>query len=390
MSGEDDTFDIDLYGNEDEQQDLYGQDANGNGGGWDQEGVNTQNQTESGVAGANEDEIDWDDPPTKQNPDINNSLAQQPEPPKQGTKRKASFDDEEQQSQQPHHATISATWTVDPNATAALKLTELNWWTTEEDLRGFCAKAGTEADLRDLSFGEHKINGKAKGEAYLEFASPAAANKAKNEIERQARGEGEGAKKLPYKVWFSGLGNPFRNVKDAGGAVGAARKDFGAQQGGARGGAYNNFNNRGNFGGRGNFSQNRGGGGGGGYGNNQFQNRMGGQQQQQGGWGMNGNFGGGGGGGGYGMGGFGNMQGMYNPAMMMQNMQGMMGQGGFGGGMGMGGMGNMGGMRGGGNMMGRGGWGGGSGGGGMMGNGYGGGGGGGFGQGQQNKRPKME
>lgn len=52
---------------------------------------------------------------------------------------------------------------VDPGATSALKLGELQWWTTEDDIRGWANQCGVEDEVKDLTFNEHKVNGKSKG-----------------------------------------------------------------------------------------------------------------------------------------------------------------------------------------------------------------------------------
>ena len=225
----------------------------------------------------------------------------------------------------------------------ALRLTELQWWTTEEDLRSYCAKAGVEDQLKELSFGEHKIDGKSRGEAYLEFESASAAEKVKTEVEMavEASASESGAKRKDWLIEYTQVGNGF---KMAAGNTGP-KKDY-QQQGAYNRGNYNNsdrgnFHSRGNFRGGGGF-QNRGGG---------FNNRGGMYQQpnpSQGGWG------GGGGGMMPNMGGAG-----FNPMMagmnMMSGFNNHMGRGGMMGmnpmGMGRGGMMgmNMG-------MMGRGGW----------------------------------
>jgi hypothetical protein len=52
---------------------------------------------------------------------------------------------------------------VDPAATTALMISELNWWTTDDDIRGWLRQGGCEAGVKDMSFSEHKVNGKSKG-----------------------------------------------------------------------------------------------------------------------------------------------------------------------------------------------------------------------------------
>lgn len=69
------------------------------------------------------------------------------EPPKQGVKRKEGVDDRP----------------VDSAASSALLIQELNWWTTEDDIRGWSAAAGCEDEWKDITFSEHKVNGKSKG-----------------------------------------------------------------------------------------------------------------------------------------------------------------------------------------------------------------------------------
>jgi hypothetical protein len=52
---------------------------------------------------------------------------------------------------------------ADTGATTALLVTELHWWITEDDLRGWVNQAGAEDDLKEITFNEHKVNGKSKG-----------------------------------------------------------------------------------------------------------------------------------------------------------------------------------------------------------------------------------
>lgn len=66
--------------------------------------------------------------------------------PKQGTKRK-------QDEEMP----------VDQNATSAVQVSELQWWDTEDEIRGWAATASCEDELIEITFSEHKVNGKSKG-----------------------------------------------------------------------------------------------------------------------------------------------------------------------------------------------------------------------------------
>lgn len=75
---------------------------------------------------------------------------------------------------------------LDPNATSALHIGELNWWTTEESVRGWAAVAGMEAQVKEVTFSEHKVNGKSKGAVYMEFQSPHAAAATRAQIAREA------------------------------------------------------------------------------------------------------------------------------------------------------------------------------------------------------------
>ena len=67
--------------------------------------------------------------------------------PQQGVKRKETSDERP----------------IGHGATNALMISDLHWWTTEDDIRGWANEAGAEDELRDLTFSEHKVNGKSKG-----------------------------------------------------------------------------------------------------------------------------------------------------------------------------------------------------------------------------------
>lgn len=68
-------------------------------------------------------------------------------PQQQGVKRKEGSDDRP----------------IDPGATTALLISDLNWWNTDDDVRGWVNQAQVEDELKDITFSEHKVNGKSKG-----------------------------------------------------------------------------------------------------------------------------------------------------------------------------------------------------------------------------------
>lgn len=52
---------------------------------------------------------------------------------------------------------------VQVGATTALLISELHWWITDDDLRGWANSSKCEEEIKDITFNEHKINGKSKG-----------------------------------------------------------------------------------------------------------------------------------------------------------------------------------------------------------------------------------
>ncbi|PWY82193.1 hypothetical protein BO70DRAFT_36320 [Aspergillus heteromorphus CBS 117.55] len=269
MATEDDNFDIDIYGdgggyNANDQGDYKPEDetkqedtdlildapdsTSPNQGDGSSDGTL---KPDSEAAGPHSEHVTQPDaasqPPAKETP--------APQQAQQGVKRKE-LDDRP----------------TDPDATPALLISDLYWWTTDDDIRGWIRQADAEDELKDVTFSEHKVNGKSKGQAFLEFTTLQAASAAKHQIESF----GAGGQRKHMVTYTSPQPNPFRTLpKDA-----PMRKD---NQSRSMSGGYNASNNM-NFG-----MNNMGGGGGGGFrgGRGGFNNRGGGG----GGGGMSGNMG---------------------------------------------------------------------------------------------------
>lgn len=146
MATEDDNFDIDIYG------DGSGYGGNDQGGADDTDlildapgGQGQRNGVNGNGNPTIKQEIKQEDIKQEFAGDSPH-LPAQPAP-QQGVKRKESSDDRQ----------------ADPDATSALFISDLYWWTTDDDIRGWINSAGSEQELKDVTFSEHKVNGKSKG-----------------------------------------------------------------------------------------------------------------------------------------------------------------------------------------------------------------------------------
>ena len=133
----DDEFEIDIYGDANPEHGddrRHDGDAQDYAGGEDDHGPN-------GHGGYDDDHHDDTGAGHLEERDDNPPLAPQ------GVKRKSGSDDRP----------------IDPGATSAITVSELNWWDTDDDVRGWVVHAGCEDELKDITFSEHKVNGKSKG-----------------------------------------------------------------------------------------------------------------------------------------------------------------------------------------------------------------------------------
>lgn len=161
MAAEEDNFDIDIYGDggEDDQNEQP------------EDGVKTEESSDQTIQKtelvstaadhslANEQTSSLDIKTEHEGNDVAQKIASTDEsgpdpvqlpkqaPQTQGLKRKDGLDDRY----------------VDPGATTALFVSELHWWVNDDDVRGWANQSQCEDELEDITFSEHKVNGKSKG-----------------------------------------------------------------------------------------------------------------------------------------------------------------------------------------------------------------------------------
>lgn len=144
---------------------------------------------------------------------------------------------------------------VDPGATTALFLSDLHWWVNDDDIRGWANQSQCEDELQDITFSEHKVNGKSKGQAYVLLKSPQAATAVKQRIE--SFGEGQQYSKKFSVNYTNPFTNPFKTLPKDGPMRNANNNRSGS-------GGYGNAGGMGNqqagFGNSGGYRGNRGGG----------------------------------------------------------------------------------------------------------------------------------
>lgn len=132
----DEDFEIDIYGDHAED---------GGAGTGDSAGDAQQDQQPQDQQQDQQDQQDQQQPPpsTEEKADTSTVATSPPH----GVKRKGGSDERP----------------IDPGASSALLISDLNWWDTDDDIRGWTRQADCEDELKDITFSEHKVNGKSKG-----------------------------------------------------------------------------------------------------------------------------------------------------------------------------------------------------------------------------------
>lgn len=122
---------------------------------------------------------------------------------------------------------------TDPSVRNALYVGELDWWVSDEDIRKIANDIGIPIRLNDVTFSEHKVNGKSKGVAFVETISEDESFRLKNWFEQNDLNH----KRATVTLTTSANGNPFKTLpKDPPPREGRPSRGGGGGGGGTGGG----------------------------------------------------------------------------------------------------------------------------------------------------------
>jgi hypothetical protein len=156
----DEDFEIDIYGSaeNDAQEEPQNQDANAQA--YDSNAsITIANGSNDSSHTQTNSHVDYDaegqDGQEEMEETARDETPAKSQQPQQGVKRKEGSDNRP----------------IDPGATNCLMISELNWWQTDDDIRKWVVQANCEEELKDITFSEHKVNGKSKGLVIYTFLS---------------------------------------------------------------------------------------------------------------------------------------------------------------------------------------------------------------------------
>ena len=163
MASEDDNFDIDIYGDGGED---YGQDELHNDV-KPQENVEQEPHVMEAVPTDNSNNLPDGDVQSsevkQEGGHEDNDVAQKIASTDQSTPHAVQVTKQAPQTQGLKRKDGPDDRPLEPGATSAIFVSELNWWVNDDDIRGWANQSQCEDELVDISFSEHKVNGKSKG-----------------------------------------------------------------------------------------------------------------------------------------------------------------------------------------------------------------------------------